>query len=145
MKFRKQNRLKPDSSDDEMRAYRRRMMVEDPKGSDKRLSLRWDFFDLYRCKDLLFHPLEHRYTVPQIGEFLDALGLWFRGLDRTDYDRNSFVRIIRTVERRVIWRPGMHLSCGILTPLAGCMRYGHVNRSDIASLVKVTPGQASPE
>lgn len=91
VKFREQYRLKPDSSDDEIRAYRRRMMEEDPQAIDERLSLRWDFFDLNRCKDLLFHPLEHRFTVPQIGEFLDALGLEFRGLEKPDYDRNSFV------------------------------------------------------
>lgn len=74
----------PDINSDDIRSYRRRWMQEDPEAIDERLSLRWDFFDLNRCKDLLFHPLEHRFTVPRIGRFLDTLGLEFRGLETPD-------------------------------------------------------------
>lgn len=74
----------PDITSDDVRRYRRQWMQEDPDLIDNRLPLRWDFFDLNRCKDLLFHPLEHRYTVPQIGKLLDDLGLEFRGLETPD-------------------------------------------------------------
>lgn len=78
-----EDRISSITSDD-VRKHRIRLMQEDPDLIDNRLSLRWDFFDLNRCKDLLFHPLEHRFTVPQIGRFLDALGLEFRGLENPD-------------------------------------------------------------
>ena len=74
----------PSITSDDVRKYRRQLMQEDPEAIDERLSLRWDFFDLNRCKDLLFHPLEHRFTVPQIGRFLDELGLEFRGFETPD-------------------------------------------------------------
>ena len=74
----------PRITSDDVRQYRRQWMQDDPDLIDNRLSLRWDFFDLNRCKDLLFHPLEHRFTVPQIGQLLDKLGLEFRGFELPD-------------------------------------------------------------
>ena len=74
----------PRITSDDVRHYRRQWMREDPDLVENRLPLRWDFFDLNRCKDLLFHPLEHRFTVPQIGRLLDMLGLEFRGLETPD-------------------------------------------------------------
>lgn len=74
----------PEITSDDVRRYRRQWMQEDPALIDERLPLRWDFFDLNRCKDLLFHPLEHRFTIPQIGRLLDDLGLEFRGLETPD-------------------------------------------------------------
>lgn len=74
----------PRMTSDDVRAYRRRWMQECPEVIDEKLPLRWDFFDLNRCKDLLFHPLEHRYTIPRIGQLLDQLGLEFRGLETPD-------------------------------------------------------------
>ncbi|MEE8173224.1 MAG: methyltransferase domain-containing protein, partial [Alphaproteobacteria bacterium] len=44
------------------------------------LSLR-DFFTLSECRDLLFHVEEHRFTLPEIGQCLDALGLDFIGFE----------------------------------------------------------------
>jgi SAM-dependent methyltransferase len=74
----------PEITSDDVRRYRRQWMQEDPALIDDRLPLRRDFFDLNRCKDLLFHPLEHRFTLPQIGRLLDDLGLEFRGLETPD-------------------------------------------------------------
>jgi 2-polyprenyl-3-methyl-5-hydroxy-6-metoxy-1,4-benzoquinol methylase len=82
VKLRKQYQLNPNVTNDEIRSYRYRMMLENPRAIDERLSLRWDFFDLNRCKDLLFHPLEHRFTVPKIGQLLGELHLEFRGLEK---------------------------------------------------------------
>jgi 2-polyprenyl-3-methyl-5-hydroxy-6-metoxy-1,4-benzoquinol methylase len=36
-----------------------------------------DFYDTSGCRDLLFHPKEHRFTLPRIKECLTALGLDF--------------------------------------------------------------------
>jgi SAM-dependent methyltransferase len=74
----------PEITSDDVRRYRRQWMQEDPALIDDRLPLRRDFFDLNRCKDLLFHPLEHRFTIPKIGRLLDNLGLEFRGLETPD-------------------------------------------------------------
>ena len=74
----------PHITSDDVRKYRRQWMQEDPALIDDRLPLRWDFFDLNRCKDLLFHPLEHRFTIPKISHMLDASGLKFRGLEIPD-------------------------------------------------------------
>jgi len=38
-----------------------------------------DFFTLEECRDLLFHVQEHRFSLHQIGEILDELGLDFVG------------------------------------------------------------------
>jgi len=65
---------------DFIRAYRRRLMLEQPATVDA-LPTRGDFFDLSRCKDLLFHPVEHRFTIPQIRRYIAALGLEFRGFE----------------------------------------------------------------
>ena len=40
-----------------------------------------DFFSLSTCRDLLFHVQEHRFTLPQIGDCLDELGLELIGFD----------------------------------------------------------------
>lgn len=41
-----------------------------------------DFSSLSSCRDLLFHVMEHQFTIPQIAAFLDAEGLSFLGFDR---------------------------------------------------------------
>ena len=66
---------------DFIRAYRRRLMLEQPATVDA-LPTRGDFFDLSRCKDLLFHPVEHRFTIPQIRRYIAELGLEFHGFER---------------------------------------------------------------
>ena len=33
------------------------------------------------CRDMLFHVQEHRFTIPQIKEYLSQLGLTFRGFE----------------------------------------------------------------
>jgi SAM-dependent methyltransferase len=40
-----------------------------------------DFFSLSNCRDLLFHVQEHRFTLPQIEEALQALKLEFLGFE----------------------------------------------------------------
>jgi len=40
-----------------------------------------DFYQLSECRDLLFHVQEHRYSLPQIQNILDKLGLTFLGFE----------------------------------------------------------------
>jgi SAM-dependent methyltransferase len=40
-----------------------------------------DFFSTSGCRDLFFHVMEHRLSIPQIGRFLDEQGLRFLGFD----------------------------------------------------------------
>jgi SAM-dependent methyltransferase len=74
------HRSTPDTRDG-IRAFRWKLMHDDPESIDRRLPLRADFFDLNRCRDLLFHPVEHRYSVRQVGELVRAAGLEFRGFE----------------------------------------------------------------
>jgi len=89
VRFRKKYDLESDVSNDDIRNMRLKMMLNDAGIIDEGLSLRWDFFDLNRCKDLLFHPLEHRYTVPQIESFLDALNIEFKGFEKPPIIRSQ--------------------------------------------------------
>jgi len=90
VRFRQDYNLDPDMSSDDIRKYRRFMMQDRPEVIDDELSLRWDFFDLNRCRDLLFHPLEHRYTVPKIEHLLKELELEFRGFETPDIIRTQY-------------------------------------------------------
>ena len=40
-----------------------------------------DFYSISTLKDLLFHVQEHRFTIPQIKECLNELGLKFCGFE----------------------------------------------------------------
>jgi tetratricopeptide (TPR) repeat protein/SAM-dependent methyltransferase len=48
-----------------------------------------DFYATSECRDLMFHPQEHRVTIPEIKSFLTANGLQFAGflLDALTFDR----------------------------------------------------------
>lgn len=41
-----------------------------------------DFWSMSGCRDLLFHVMEHEFTIPQIKAFLDANGLMFLGFEQ---------------------------------------------------------------
>jgi 2-polyprenyl-3-methyl-5-hydroxy-6-metoxy-1,4-benzoquinol methylase len=45
-----------------------------------------DFYSVSGCRDLLFHVQEHRFTVPQIAQAIEQLGLEFVGFDSLDLD-----------------------------------------------------------
>ena len=50
----------------------------------KQLSTFSDFFSLSEFRDLVFHVQEHRFTLPQIKNSLDELGLQFCGFENND-------------------------------------------------------------
>ena len=54
----------------------------------KQLSIFSDFFSLSEFRDLVFHVQEHRFTLPQIKNCLDELGLKFCGFENQDVISN---------------------------------------------------------
>jgi len=51
-----------------------------------------DFFTVSECRDLLFHPQEHRTSLPEIKSFLAANGLQFAGFMLDALTSDAFVR-----------------------------------------------------
>ena len=54
----------------------------------KSLTFSNDFYSLSSFRDLLLHVQEHRFTLPQISQYLSELGLVFCGFDDIDLIRN---------------------------------------------------------
>ncbi len=74
--------LRPIPAD--IRSFRRRVL-EDPELEHLRpLTFMRDFHDLSMCRDLLFHAHEHRFSVPELAEHLETLGLRFLGFEFQD-------------------------------------------------------------
>ena len=89
---------------DYIRTYRRQLMLTQPDVIDV-LPTRSDFFDLSRCKDLLFHPVEHRFTIPQIEEYLGALGLQFLAFEQPSLlEGHYWTAFPRAAQRRDLKR-----------------------------------------
>ena len=51
-----------------------------------------DFFTMSDCRDLLFHPQEHRTSLPEIKSFLTANGLQFAGFILNASTSDAFIR-----------------------------------------------------
>lgn len=64
----------------DIRRFRREAPVILPKETYDNICSFRDYFVLPECRDLLFHVQEHRFTIPQLKDFLSAEGLEFRGL-----------------------------------------------------------------
>jgi len=71
------------SSSEDIRRYRKEIfdMDLDESSEISKLLGTNDFFSLSECRDLIFHVQEHRFTLPQIEEILDDLGLSFIGFE----------------------------------------------------------------
>ena len=67
-----------EATEDGIREARPRI-VEHFSGRDRSPHTWRDFYNLEECRDLLFHVEEHHFTLPQIAEILDGLGLEFVG------------------------------------------------------------------
>jgi len=69
-------------NDEFIRSYRRELMLKKPEIIDSgNLPNRWDFFSMSACRDLLFHVVEHQYTIQGIRKCLTELGLEFHGFE----------------------------------------------------------------
>ena len=71
----------------EIRNFRESLRVSESK-NQKRLSILTDFFSLSEFRDLVFHVQEHRFTLPQIKNCLDELGLKFCGFTNRELTSN---------------------------------------------------------
>ncbi|MDC0414453.1 tetratricopeptide repeat protein, partial [Gammaproteobacteria bacterium] len=71
----------------EMRNFRQ-LSRDTENHNVKQLSTLSDFFSLSEFRDLIFHVQEHRFTLPQIKNCLDELGLKFCGFENKDVISN---------------------------------------------------------
>jgi len=51
-----------------------------------------DFFTISSCRDLCFHVMEHRFTLPRIKRFLEANGLTVLGLETSAETQQRFAQ-----------------------------------------------------
>ena len=72
--------LSVSSSDTEIRSFRD-MIIRSDKDHHKGVLAVPDFYSVSELRDLLFHVQEHRFTIPQLKEYLDTLGLKFCGFE----------------------------------------------------------------
>jgi len=70
-------------SEFEIRKFRR-SLAESNDENQQLLTKSSDFFNLSSLRDLIFHVQEHRFTLPQIKNCLDELGLKFCGFENKD-------------------------------------------------------------
>lgn len=64
---------------EQIRHCRQALMQDDPAAVLGGLLHSRDFYATSACRDLLFHVQEHRFTLPQLQQALDRLGLQFLG------------------------------------------------------------------
>ena len=79
--------LRVGTSEAEIRKYRQ-SLAESHDENHQRLTTSGDFFSLSTMRDLIFHVQEHRFTLPQIKNCLDELGLKFCGFENKDVISN---------------------------------------------------------
>jgi tetratricopeptide (TPR) repeat protein/SAM-dependent methyltransferase len=72
--------LKVGTSKADIRKFRQSLAVSHNE-THQRLTMWSDFFSLSTMRDLIFHVQEHRFTLPQIKNCLDELGLKFCGFE----------------------------------------------------------------
>jgi tetratricopeptide (TPR) repeat protein/2-polyprenyl-3-methyl-5-hydroxy-6-metoxy-1,4-benzoquinol methylase len=65
---------------DDIRRCRQDIIALD-ESPERAIVRRADFYSTSNCRDLLFHVQEHRFTIPQIKDFLAANGLEFIGFE----------------------------------------------------------------
>ena len=75
--------LRMGTSESEIREFRR-SLAESNDENHQLLTTSKDFFSLSTLRDLIFHVQEHRFTLPQIKNCLDELGLKFCGFINKD-------------------------------------------------------------
>jgi SAM-dependent methyltransferase len=67
------------ATSDDIRRFRQDVLSHPQRWRD--LIAAPDFYSMSGCRDLLFNVMEHRFTIPQIAEFLTGQGLVFTGFD----------------------------------------------------------------
>ena len=74
---------------DDIRRYRQDILALDEASPARAIAWRGDFYASSDCRDLLFHVQEHRFTLPQIKDFLADNGLEFIGFE---HDADVLIR-----------------------------------------------------
>jgi SAM-dependent methyltransferase len=67
-----------------IRQFREEVLRAGEDGPFARLLDSYDFFTTSSCRDLIFHVQEHRFTLQQIEDLIDAQGMRFIGFDFDD-------------------------------------------------------------
>ena len=75
--------LRIGTSESEIREFRRSLAESNDK-NHQLLTKTSDFFSFSSLRDLIFHVQEHRFTLPQIKNCLNELGLKFCGFENKD-------------------------------------------------------------
>jgi len=75
------------TSESEIREFRR-SLTESNDENHQQLTNWNDFFSISMLRDLIFHVQEHRFTLPQIKNCLDELGLKFCGFENRNVISN---------------------------------------------------------
>jgi SAM-dependent methyltransferase/Flp pilus assembly protein TadD len=65
----------------DIRRCRQELVALEDGDMRKKVVTYTDFFATSDCRDLLFHVQEHRVSIPEIGSWLEELGLTFIGFD----------------------------------------------------------------
>jgi Tfp pilus assembly protein PilF/ubiquinone/menaquinone biosynthesis C-methylase UbiE len=81
------NNLKIDNNKKDLKVYRKKFINSELQ-HEKRHTLSLDFYSLSTFRDLLFHNQEHQFTITQIKDSLDKLGLKFCGFDNKKAIKN---------------------------------------------------------
>ena len=79
--------LRVGTSEADIRKFRQ-SLAESHDENHQLLTTSSDFFNLSSLRDLIFHVQEHRFTLPQIKNCLDELGLKFCGFENKDVISN---------------------------------------------------------
>ncbi len=79
--------LRVGTSKADIREFRRSLAESDDE-NHQLLTKSADFFSLSSLRDLIFHVQEHRFTLPQVENCLDELGLKFCGFENRDVISN---------------------------------------------------------
>ena len=83
--------INPNSA--EMISFREGLIKSD-QAHHKQITQMPDFYSLSELRDLLFHVEEHRFTIPQIKEHLNELGLVFCGFPHGEIQQKFKSKII---------------------------------------------------
>ncbi len=68
-------------SENDISALRLELMTQQGAVTQYPFIQAFDFFSMPECRDLLFHRQEHCFSLPQIAQAIDTLGLTFIGFD----------------------------------------------------------------
>ena len=74
------NNLKIGNNNKDLKVYRKKFINSELQ-HEKRHTLSLDFYSLSTFRDLIFHNQEHQFTITEIKNSLDKLGLKFCGFD----------------------------------------------------------------